>query len=195
MYERFSRGHDRMANAYGCYLGICHSLLGARGFLEAINRICWSGLLLWAWVVLVWGIRMAVLIIRKIRRGRRKKNSVTNWIPWCVAPFLLIILSFAVASNVPFKIAFRTSRSAMDQVAQHILSDGQYRNGMRLGTLPFSSVRIESGVVLFTFDKKEIPWGRRGLYFSPDGSVVTTGYIRSSQKVEDGWYIWHYGGW
>jgi hypothetical protein len=39
------------------------------------------------------------------------------------------------------------------------------------------------------------PWGKRGLYFSPSGAPANDSYYYSQEKLEDGWFVWHYGGW
>jgi hypothetical protein len=137
---------------------------------------------------------MTALILRWWSR-QPLRPLLTEWRRWCVVPLLLLLNWVAIAEALRSRLAFRISRPALDRMAQAILVDGKERPKQWLGIIPiFRATRIKGGVQ-FDYDRKEFPWGQRGLYFSADGTAIENSYYRFQERLEGSWYIWHYSGW
>ncbi len=97
--------------------------------------------------------------------------------------------------DLPFRLSFRISRPALDQLARRVLIDGIERHKQWAGVIPIGRARLLEKRIELEFDTDEFPWGRRGLYFSPTGLPVEAREYQDQQGIEDGWYKWHYSGW
>lgn len=194
----------RLATALTKPIGrITHTLT-----VVAVLWLCWDarfpgrglsplglGVLLWAWVLLVWSSRPLIGVVLRLSYRQRLRPLIAGWRHWCIVPLLLGINWIAIAYALPATVALRISRPAMDRVAQAVLANGQERPTEWVGILRISQTRLVDGVVELQYAGNEFLWGKRGLYFSPTGAPLNNSYYYSQQFLEDGWYSWHYGGW
>lgn len=154
-----------------------------------------TGLLISVIVAIAWLVRLLLRLMLLGRHLPSKEQTSRTWTSWCVAPALFGIATLAIAYDLPFWTAFQISRPALDRLAQSVLADGQPRHDQWAGLFPIARTRLEPGRVEMVFDKEEFLWGSRGFYLSPDGSRIDDTHYDDQRLVEDGWYIWHYGGW
>ncbi|MEO6436493.1 MAG: hypothetical protein ABIP55_12140 [Tepidisphaeraceae bacterium] len=153
------------------------------------------GVLLWAWVAMVWLTRPVAALMLKLRAGKPVRLLLARWPHWCVAPLLLALNILAVAYAIPAQLAFHVSRPSADRLAEQVLADGKERPNQWVGVIPISRAQLVNGAVQLDFARDEIPWGERGMYFSPDDTAVENSHYYSQSKLKGGWYTWHYGGW
>lgn len=176
--------------------------------VTALFWVCWDarfpgrglangslGVLLWAWVLLVWLTRLVAGLVLRLWRGQARRPLLAGWQHWCVVPLLLGVNYAAIRHALPSRVGFRISRPALDRLAEAVVADRKERPKRWAGVLPIARAQLIKGAVQLDYDRKELPWGQRGLYFSLDGAAVDNSYYRSQEKLEGGWYTWHYSGW
>jgi hypothetical protein len=177
----------------------------------ALLWVCWDarfpgggspwgslGGLVWACVLLVWLTRLAAGLVLRLWwlwSGQPTRPLLDGWRHWCVVPLLLGVNCAAIACALPSRVAFRISRPALDRLAQAVAADRKERPKQWAGVIPISRAQLVKGAVQLDYDRKELPWGQRGLYFSLDGAAVDNSYYRFQEKLEGRWYTWHYNGW
>ena len=136
-------------------------------------------------------LQILALFVFRSQVHSKSIKILSGWQPWAGALILVIGVIFAL----PFKLAFFVIRPSLQNVCEAALHGTFPDKGAWVGLFPISSVtRIEGGVE-FTFDKKEFPWGRRGLYFSVNGQSIKQSKYYGQSSLGGGWYSWHYGGW
>ena len=154
-----------------------------------------SGVTLGAIVTFVWSVRSVVQMILVVRHRQQLRVAVLRWGHWCLSPILFAALWFVVRSGLPFDLAFRISRPAMQRIVSEVLADRGEKRAQWIGVFPVSRVHVIPGGVEFTLNKKEILWGQRGFYYSNSGGPIENVHNYDQKQIIDGWYAWHYGGW
>ena len=153
------------------------------------------GCLAAAALLLVW---IACLISHAILQFHHKK-SVTelrrNWLNLCVFPSATVLSLLIVQSGVPFYVAFRISKPALERLVTEVRENNPEPPNQWVGVFPVRQIRRIPGGVEFAFKKDEFPWGTRGLYHSYDGSELHESRYSGQLHVNNEWYTWHYGGW
>jgi hypothetical protein len=153
------------------------------------------GILIWLWILVVWLIRPLLAAIFWWAIGTPIRPLISEWYQWCVAPLLLVISCFVISTGLPAQVAFKISKSAMEELALKVTKDGKEGPSEWAGVIPFGwAKRIEGGVQL-TYAKRRFPWGRTGVYYSWNGAPLSNSHFYSQRHLDGKWYIWHYGGW
>ncbi|MEM1085652.1 MAG: hypothetical protein AAGI48_16195 [Verrucomicrobiota bacterium] len=106
-----------------------------------------------------------------------------------------VVIATLGLQGLLFRAALWASRPALHQAAVEVDAAGRPSRTGLIGLFRFSSVEPFDGAVVFTFSKKETPWGRRGIYFSFNHEPIDRSYFYSQEELSGGWYLWHYGGW
>lgn len=172
-------------------------------------------------VLLLWGLRMpggdipflltgaasvlialifvlARIMTRLIRRLRKQPDVAPIFagsLSWLLGTGLIAGIGLLGHFGVPFRCAFALSRHQLEQVVAGY-NDGQGAGGgFWAGMLPIASVEAIDGGLQFTFDKDEVLWGKRGVYYSVSGEPIERSYYYEQERIESKWYAWHYGGW
>jgi hypothetical protein len=160
-----------------------------------LNAAGW-GLMLWLWIAAVWVLRLLAMMI--VRRWLRRPVLTYDWTwpRWGVAPALLLVTFFVVSRDWPARAAWAVSKAEMERIAKEQLAGSARRDKTWVGVIPISGIRLEQGVVQFTYARREAPWGQRGILYNPAGTPGTSGHYYSQRPLpRPGWYVWHYGGW
>lgn len=136
-------------------------------------------------------LQLLVLFVFRAQGHSKSTKILSGCHAWAWGLFLALGVIFAL----PFKLAFFVSHPSLHRVCETALHGTLPAKVGWVGLFPISSVTPIEGGIEFTFNKKEIPWGSRGLYFSVNGQPINLTRYYSQSNLGGGWYSWHYGGW
>jgi len=161
-------------------------------------------------VLLLWGLRMpggdipflltgaamvlialiyvlARIMTRLIRRLRKQPDTVpvyAGWCSWLLGAGLIVGIGLLGHFGVPFRWAFALSRPQLEQVVESYNKSQAPSGDFWAGVFPIASVEPIEGGVQFTFNKDEVLWGKRGVYFSGSGEPIERSYFYDQERIE-----------
>ena len=108
-------------------------------------------------------------------------------------------------TDLPFRITLWISDASLKATAKTCLISGKDAGGLPgyVGLFPIGHCAVgrawegvDQSVVVFTFVKKEFPWGTKGLFYSehplPEGNKNDW---HAPHHIYGPWYSWEYTGW
>jgi hypothetical protein len=146
-------------------------------------------------VLLMWLVRARLLIASGLRGSHQLGRAPGHWARWTIVPLSFALLCLAVWLDVPFTVGFQISRPAMQRAVAHAAVDYDGRRRTWVGVYPIALTRPVPGGMELTIAGKVFPWGQRGFYYSHTGVRLEDAHYYGQERIDDHWFLWHYGGW
>jgi hypothetical protein len=146
-------------------------------------------------VIANWLVRALIVVASARSRVPGPDGTRARWVRWSVVPLVSAATVLAVWCGASLALAFRMSRPAMQRTADEIAGGGDRQHRHWIGLFPIARVQSIPGGVEFSIGLEAFPWGQRGFYYSSSGAPIENGHYHRQRRLDDRWFVWHYGGW
>ena len=140
-------------------------------------------------------IRIVTRMVLRLRKRPDVAPAFAGWSTWMLGAVAILFIVIVGVLGVPFRLAFAVSRPQLEQLVADYKQGQSTKGDIWVGLFPISYVQPFEGGLQFTFRKAEIPWGRRGVYYSDSGERIERSGFYGQERVGSKWFSWHYGGW